>query len=201
MTQHEWFAQPYAGGAAALEFVKTELLQEVVERFPDAVSEMETRFDTPEWHVDAEGLHDVASWLKERGFNMLLDVGGVDYLPREPRFEVVYHLLALPALWRVRLRVPLAGDAPELASVSDLWPSATHAEREVWDLFGIRFTDHPNLTRIMLPESWQGHPLRKDYPLQGPRASVPALAADRNRYHATKRPATRPEHRMSKGAD
>lgn len=201
MSQNEWFAEPYKGGAEALEYTGAEIFAELTARFPEGVVEMETRFDTPEWRVDADKLYDVAAWLKERGFNMLLDVGGVDYLPREPRFEVVYHLLALPELWRVRLRVPLGEDSPEVKSVSDLWPSANPAEREVWDLFGIHFTDHPDLRRIMLPETWQGHPLRKDYPLQGPRAQTPALPADRNRYHATKRPATRPEHGMSKGAD
>lgn len=205
MTQSEWFARPYTGGAEAMQFVKDELLAEVLERFPEGVSAMDSRFDTPEWRVEPERLHDVASWLKQRGFNMLLDVGGVDYLPRQPRFEVVYHLLALPALWRLRLRVPVEEAVAEVATVSDLWESATHAEREVWDLFGIRFTDHPNLTRIMMPANWHGHPLRKDYPIRGPRDQTPTLAAERNRYHATKRPADRPDRGMTwspeKGAD
>lgn len=204
MTQ-EGFTTPYTGGAAALEAVKTDIIPELLQRFGDVVERSETRFETPELRVKAEGLHAVATWLKERGFNMLLDVAGVDYLPRQPRFEVVYHLLALPELWRVRLRVPLAEEAPEVHTVSDLWESANPAEREVWDLFGIRFTNHPKLTRILLPDNWQGHPLRKDYPLRGPRDVVPAFAADRNRYHATKRPAERPEHPVSpkpqKGAD
>lgn len=180
-----------------MEAVRAELIPELLRQFTDGVEALETRFDTPELQVTGEQLPTVAAWLKERGFNMLLDVGGVDYLPREPRYEVVYHLLALPELWRLRLRVPLHGETPEVATVSDLWPSATHAEREVWDLFGIRFTNHPNLTRILMPDNWQGYPLRKDYPLQGPRAAVPALAAERNRYHATKRSAERPEHGMS----
>lgn len=199
----EKFATPYEGGFVAAETVKEEFIPQLLTQFADGVEVLETRFDIPELQVAGDALHDVASWLKERGFNMLVDVGGVDYLPREPRYEVVYHLLALPELWRLRLRVPLHGEAPEVATVSDLWESATHAEREVWDLFGVRFTNHPNLTRIMMPDNWVGHPLRKDYPLQGPRAAVPALAADRNRYHVTKRPAERPEHPLSpeKGAD
>lgn len=202
---NEWFAEPYSGGAAAMQHVRDVLFPEALERFPDAVADMDTPFDTPQWRVEPERLHDVASWLKQRGFNMLVDVGGVDYLPREPRFEVVYHLLALPELWRLRLRAPVAEAAAEVATVSDLWPAAEAAEREVWDLFGIRFAGHPNLTRIMMPDNWHGHPLRKDYPIQGPRAQVPALAAERNRYHATKRPAQRPERGMNrspeKGAD
>lgn len=202
---HEWFAQPYTGGQEAMVYVKTDILPELLARFPAGVSAMDTPFDTPEWQVAPEQLYDVAAWLKARGFNMLLDVGGVDYLPRQPRFEVVYHLLALPNLWRVRLRVPVAEADARVRSVSDLWPAAAPAEREVWDLFGIHFDEHPGLTRILLPDDWQGHPLRKDYPIQGPRAQVPALAAERNRYHGTKRPAQRPDRGMTwsseKGAD
>src|SRR5690606_8874935 len=91
-------------------------------------------------------------------------------------------------LWRLRLRVPVEESAPEVPTVSDLWPSAEPAVREVWDLFGIRFTDHPNLTRILLPDDWVGHPLRKDYPPQGARAAHAGAPADRNRYLAPKRP-------------
>ncbi|HEX6972045.1 MAG TPA: NADH-quinone oxidoreductase subunit C, partial [Limnochordia bacterium] len=91
--------------------------------------------------------------------------------PRVPRFEVVYHFLALPAHRRVRLRVPVPEEHPIVPTISHLWPSANWAEREVYDLFGIRFEGHPNLQRIVLPADWQGHPLRKDYPLRGPRAA------------------------------
>ena len=152
------------------------------------MEELETPFDLPQLKVAPHRLKDVCVRLKERGFNVLMDVGGVDYLPRTPRFEVVYHLVALPRLWRLRLRVPVEESEAEVPTVSDLWPSATHAEREVWDMFGIRFAEHPNLTRILLPDEWVGHPLRKDYPLQGARANAAGAPADRNRYHAPKRP-------------
>ncbi len=96
-----------------------------------------------------------------------MDVGGVDYLPRTPRFEVVYHFVAVPRLWRLRLRVPVEESAPRGATGRDLWPSAEPAEREVWDLFGIRFTDHPNLTRILLPDDWVGPSAAQRLPAPG----------------------------------
>jgi len=116
--------------------------------------------------------------LRAEGFSMLLDLGGVDYLGREPRFDVVYHLLALPARAatvaevstprRLRLLVGVPAEGPELPSATGLWPSADWAEREIFDLFGIVFTGHPDLRRIQMPYDWTGHPLRKDYPLRGP---------------------------------
>jgi len=116
--------------------------------------------------------------LRDEGCSMLLDIGGVDYLARVPRFDVVYHMLALPTVAasvaevgtprRVRVLVGVPGEHPNVASVTDLWPSADWAEREIYDLFGIVFDGHPNLRRIQMPEDWEGYPLRKDYPLRGP---------------------------------
>ena len=115
--------------------------------------------------------------LRRDGFAVLLDIGGVDYLERNPRFDVVYHLLKLspdattvakvgrPARMRVLCGV---NDGVALSTATDLWPSADWAEREVYDLFGIVFDGHPNLRRIQLPYDWEGHPLRKDYPMRGP---------------------------------
>jgi NADH-quinone oxidoreductase subunit C len=100
-------------------------------------------------------------------FNFLSDVTAVDWYPQEPRFEVVYHLLSIPNKERVRLKVRLAGDDPALESVTSVWISANFFEREVYDLFGIRFSGHPYLRRIMMPEDWEGYPLRKDYPVEG----------------------------------
>lgn len=115
--------------------------------------------------------------LRAEGFSMLLDIGGVDYLGREPRFDVVYHLLALPAKVaslaevgtprRIRLLVGVPESAPSLPSIQDMWPSANWAEREIFDLFGLTFEGHPQLTRIQMPHDWEGHPLRKDYPVEG----------------------------------
>jgi NADH-quinone oxidoreductase subunit C len=100
-------------------------------------------------------------------FNYLCDLTAVDWYPSEPRFEVVYHLLSIPKKERVRLKAKLDGSSPVLESVTSVWPAANYYEREVFDLFGVRFTGHPHLERIMMPDNWEGHPLRKDYPVEG----------------------------------
>lgn len=100
-------------------------------------------------------------------FNFLADVTCVDWYPSDPRFEVVYHLFSIPKKSRVRLKVKLGGDDPSVESITSVWPAANYFEREVFDLFGIRFEGHPYLRRIMMPENWEGHPLRKDYPVEG----------------------------------
>jgi NADH-quinone oxidoreductase subunit C len=99
-------------------------------------------------------------------FDMLLDITAVDYPTREPRFDVVYHLLSLPFNRRLRIKVRVGEDNPQLDSVTSLWGSANWLEREVWDMFGIGFSGHPDLKRILLYEEFQGHPLRKDYPIR-----------------------------------
>jgi NADH-quinone oxidoreductase subunit C len=100
-------------------------------------------------------------------FNFLSDLTCVDWYPSEPRFEVVYHLFSIPKKLRVRLKVKLGADDPSVESVTSVWATANFFEREVFDLFGIRFEGHPHLRRIMMPENWEGHPLRKDYPVEG----------------------------------
>jgi len=104
----------------------------------------------------------------ELGFAVLAEVTAVDFWPREPRFELIYILISLEHRHRVRLKVRLAGDAAHVATVCSVWPSANWLEREVWDLFGVNFTGHPDRRRILMPEDWQGFPQRKDYPLEGP---------------------------------
>ncbi|HVO79114.1 MAG TPA: NADH-quinone oxidoreductase subunit C [Terriglobales bacterium] len=100
-------------------------------------------------------------------FNFLSDLTCVDWYPQEPRFEVVYHLFSIPKKERVRLKVRLQGSSPAVESVTPLWPAANFFEREVYDLFGVRFNGHPYLRRLLMPEDWEGHPLRKDYPVEG----------------------------------
>jgi NADH-quinone oxidoreductase subunit C len=102
-------------------------------------------------------------------FERITSVTGVDRYPAEPRFEVVYHLQAIVKKERLRLKVRVSGANPELESVSKVYRGAEWYERETFDLFGVRFLNHPNLTRIMMPEDWEGHPLRKDYPITGTR--------------------------------
>ena len=100
-------------------------------------------------------------------FNLLTDATCLDRFPVEPRFELNYHLVSIPLKQRVRLRVRLASSDPVLDSLVPVWPGADWLEREIFDLFGIRFTGHPDLRRILLPDDWEGHPLRRDFPVEG----------------------------------
>jgi len=100
-------------------------------------------------------------------FSFLADVTALDLYPQEPRFEVVYHLLSLESAQRLRLKVRVRGENPRFLTAIPVWPAADAFEREVFDLFGIVFDGHPFLRRMLLPEEWEGHPLRKDYPTEG----------------------------------
>ncbi len=120
--------------------------------------------------VRGDRLRGVCEFLREApglSFKYLSDLTAVDHYPGEPRFEVVYHLLALETNERLRLKVRVTGADPKVDSVVPVWPAANAFEREVFDLFGIRFEGHPDLRRILLPEEWEGFPLRKDYPTEG----------------------------------
>ena len=101
----------------------------------------------------------------EFDFNVLMDLAGVDHYRKRPRYEVVYHLYSLDQNHRLRVKVAADDPDPEVDSVTGLWQAANWYEREVWDMFGIRFKGHPDLVRILLYDSFQGHPLRKDYPV------------------------------------
>ena len=107
-------------------------------------------------------------------FSMLLDVTAVDWMDlREDRFELVYQLLSLTNTTRITVKVPVSESSVEVDSVTSLFRSANFLEREVWDMFGITFKGHPNLRRILLYEEFKGHPLRKDYPVQGKQPRIP----------------------------
>ena len=112
----------------------------------------------------------VCGFLKyDQKFVRLSTVTAVDRYPAEPRFEVVYHLHSIEPCQRLRLKCRVRGEDPVVESVVPVWRSAEWYEREVFDLFGIQFVNHPDLRRIMLPDDWEGHPLRKDYPITGTR--------------------------------
>jgi len=102
-------------------------------------------------------------------FNLLTDATCVDRFPHEPRFELNYHLVSIARRDKVRLKVRLSGTDPVVDSLVTVWPGANWLEREIFDLFGIRFSGHPDLRRILLPDDWEGHPLRRDYSVEGPR--------------------------------
>jgi len=124
----------------------------------------------PTAYVAAAQLVDAGRALRNRGFSVMLDAIPVDLHPREPRFEITYLLLnpggagSPPARLRLKVRVP--GADPRLPTLSDVWPAVNWAEREAFDLFGILFDGHPDLRRILMPEDWEGFPMRKDYPVQ-----------------------------------
>lgn len=101
------------------------------------------------------------------GFNFLSDITCVDRFPLEPRFEMNYQMLSLERQERLRIRVKIGGQDPAVPSVTPMFPTANWHERETFDLFGVRFEGHPDLKRIVMPDDWQGHPLRKDYPTEG----------------------------------
>src|SRR5215475_3329688 len=105
--------------------------------------------------------------LQAAGYNAFEDMTAVDWFPNEPRFQLSYHIVSHRLKERVRLRAMVTSDDPAVDSATAVWPGANYYEREVFDLFGIRFEGHPNLRRILMPEDWVGHPLRKDYPVEG----------------------------------
>jgi NADH-quinone oxidoreductase subunit C len=117
--------------------------------------------------IPREEITGAARCVQQAGYNFLEDVTAVDWFPSVPRFQVSYHLLSHALKQRLRLRVLLDEASPAVETITSVWPSANYYEREVFDLFGIRFDEHPNLRRIMMPEEWTGYPLRKDYPVEG----------------------------------
>jgi NADH-quinone oxidoreductase subunit C len=132
--------------------------------------------------LESAGLRETFRILKEDPqlqFDFLSDITAVDYWQkREPRFELVYQLVSLPRKARLRVRVPVSENDASVDSLTPLWPGANFLEREVWDLFGIGFNDHPDLRRILLYEEFQGHPLRKDYPVNQTQPRVPERAVE-----------------------
>ena len=119
--------------------------------------------------VKKEQIVEICTCLKqELGYNFLTDLCGVDYLGQSPRFMVVYQLYSIGKHDRLRIKAPVEEGDARIDTVSGVWSTANWLERECWDLFGISFNKHPDLRRILLPADWEGHPLRKDYPVQGP---------------------------------
>ena len=120
-------------------------------------------------YTSRDALPDVARALRDRpdlAFGLLAELTAADYWPTEPRFELVYILVSIANRARLRLKVRLHADDARVATVTDVWPAANWLEREVWDLFGIVFDGHPDPRRLLMPEDWDGYPLRKDYPVQ-----------------------------------
>jgi NADH-quinone oxidoreductase subunit C len=153
------------------------LVQSLKEKFGTAILDAHAFRGDETVVVVEEKLIEIVRFLKDDrrlDFDFLADITAVDYLgKKETRFEVVYHFLSLRAHRRLRVKVPLPEDKPEVDSLTPLWKGANWLEREVWDMFGIRFRGHPDLRRILLYEEFRGYPLRKDYPVNQRQPLVP----------------------------
>jgi len=130
---------------------------------------VDARFDRGELTltVDKEDIVPALLALQAAGYNFFEDMTAVDWYPSVPRFQLSYHILSHAYKERIRLRTMVDEIDASVESITAIWPGANYFEREVFDLFGIRFAGHPNLRRILMPDDWVGHPLRKDYPVEG----------------------------------
>ena len=134
----------------------------------DAILETHEAFGERVAIADPARIVDLCRYLKnDEKFLRLSAVTAVDWHPAEPRFEIVYQLHSIENNQRLRVKCRLSGDAPEIDSVFEVWRAADWYEREVFDMFGVKFRNHPNLVRILMPVDWEGYPLRKDYPVHG----------------------------------
>ena len=146
------------------------VVDRVKQKFPESISEVSAFRGETTLRVRSGDILPLCRFLHDdtdSAFDFLIDLCGVDDLPREPRFQVVYHLASTRTRLRLRLKASLPGANPQIASVFSVWKAADWLEREAFDMFGITFTGHPDLRRILLTPEWQGYPLRKDYPLRG----------------------------------
>ena len=142
-------------------------IQAIQTALPDAL--LDAKFDYAELTLKIARAHirATAAVVQKAGYNFLEDVTAVDWYPSEPRFQITYHILSMSLKSRLRLIARLNSEDAAIDSIVGVWPSANFYEREIFDLFGVHFGGHPNLKRIMMPEDWKGHPLRKDYPVEG----------------------------------
>jgi len=158
----------FIGRAAVLEgLAEHPAVKAILAWNPEALTD--AKFDRNELTltIAREEIRAAAATMQAAGYNFFEDVTAVDWFPSSPRFQLSYHILSHAFKERIRLRVLLEGDAPAVESITPVWPGANFYEREVFDLFGILFEGHPNLRRILMPDDWQGYPLRKDYPVEG----------------------------------
>ena len=144
-------------------------IKRIKDALDEAVIEVHSLLSQDTVIIAPSGLLEVARLLKEDPeleYNYLMDLTAVDYWKRRPRFEVVYHFLSLKHNFRIRVKVPVPEPDPKVDSLTSLWSAANWYEREVYDMFGIQFIGHPDLRRILMYPEFEGHPLRKDYPIE-----------------------------------
>jgi NADH-quinone oxidoreductase subunit C len=142
-------------------------LKAILEWDPAALED--ARFDRNEvtLTIAAEKIRDACATVQNAGYNFFEDLTAVDWYPASPRFQLSYHILSHAYKERIRLRVMVDEAQPVVESITPVWAGANYYEREVFDLLGVRFDGHPDMRRIMMPDEWTGHPLRKDYPVEG----------------------------------
>jgi NADH-quinone oxidoreductase subunit C len=143
------------------------LAQDLGERHPDSIIETTFLRGRAELRVDPAQTHTVLQELKGRGYGFLASLHGIDYYPEEPRLGVVYELLDMERVDRVSVKARVSTEAPRVSTVTDLWPGADFPEREVYDMFGVEFQGHEDMRRILMPEDYEGHPQRRDFPIGG----------------------------------
>jgi NADH-quinone oxidoreductase subunit C len=146
------------------------IAERIQKQFPDSVQSVNAYAGQVSIIIKKDAILAVGDYLRndpDLAFDYLADLCGCDFAEKSPRFEVVYNLRSIQHNHLIRLKVQLPEDCPEIDSVFSLWAAADWFEREAYDMLGIRFKGHPDLRRLLLPEDWEGHPLRKDYPLEG----------------------------------
>jgi NADH-quinone oxidoreductase subunit C len=143
------------------------LAAELRESQPDGVRDTEHFRGKAALHIEPAAVRTTLQFLRDKGFTFMASVHGLDYYPEEPRLGVQYELLSMENLDRIAVKLRVPTDAARVESVTPDWPTADHQEREVFDMFGVVFTGHPDLRRILMPEDYEGHPQRRDFPIGG----------------------------------
>ena len=160
-------ATPLGKDAVFEAHAQNRAIASLLSSIPDAVTDAKFEFNELTLTISKDQIRAACHTVQQAGYNFFEDVTCVDWYPSEPRFQVTYHILSHSLKERIRLIAFVDSVDPSIDSITPVWPSANFYEREVWDLFGVRFHGHPGLRRIMMPEEWSGHPLRKDYPVEG----------------------------------
>ena len=145
--------------------------------FPASIIDQSRFRDECTLRIQASALRDICLHARDTlGFNYLIDLSSVDHFGNEPRYEVVYELYSMKDCGHLRLKISVSEDDCTVPTVSDIWPTADWHEREVYDMMGIQFSNHPDLRRILMWDGYPYHPLRKDFPLQGKQSDLPGVA-------------------------
>lgn len=158
-----------------MEMEKKKILEALREKFPEKIKDITVEFGDEIIAINKDSLLDIAKFLKNDpyAFTMLLDLTCVDYKGQKERFQIVYHLFSFSTNQRLRIKTFLSEKDPSIDSLTSFWKNANWLEREVYDMFGIHFSGHPDLRRIFMYDGFEGYPLRKDYPLRKRQPRIP----------------------------